>query len=392
MKQFIEKRNAAIEELEALKNTIMTQTRAFSEEEQAKFDELTAEVRSIDATIENMKKVEEIAMSNANVVEERAVAEVTESQEEREIREFANMVRGHVENRAATNLTPATGAGAIPTKVVDMIIRHIYEISPILERCVKFDIKGNIKVPTYTESGDNAITVAFVEDGSSLTSQVGQVTAINLATYTAGALALVGKSLLAQSDLALTEFVVTRMAEAIARFMESAMIKGATVDATHSITGLSGVAAGMTVTTASSTAVTMGELIQCENKITSSLSAGAIWLMSRATFGAIKELKDSQNRYYMLPMGEQGTSAFKWTLLGHEVCVTDNIDAMEAGKKAIYLVNPKCVALHNPTGSYELQVLTERFADQHCYGVIGYTQFDCKILQQQGVSCITMKS
>ena len=44
------------------------------------------------------------------------------------------------------------------------------------------------------------------------------------------------------------------------------------------------------------------------------------------------------------------------------------------------------------TEDLEIQVLIEKFATQHAVGVVGWTEIDTKVVNEQKISCIKMGS
>ena len=74
-KELTEKRASLIEEMNTLTDTVATETRAFSEEEQTRFDSLAKEVEDIDSTLKAAEQTR--ALSDKVVVEVKQ-----ESQEE----------------------------------------------------------------------------------------------------------------------------------------------------------------------------------------------------------------------------------------------------------------------------------------------------------------------
>ena len=64
---------------------------------------------------------------------------------------------------------------------------------------------------------------------------------------------------------------------------------------------------------------------------------------------------------------------------------------MEAGKAAVYYLDPRGLAVkvaENPS----VQVLREKFADEHAVGVICWMEIDSKIENAQMIAKLVMKS
>ena len=188
------------------------------------------------------------------------------------------------------------------------------------------------------------------------------------------------KTLTNNSDFNLTQYIIDKMAESIARWIEGEMLKGTT----NKITGLS--TATQIVTAAAKTAVTADELIDLQEQLPDMYQPGAVFIMSKATRTAIRKLKDSDGDYIL---NKDLTAKWNYTLLGADVYVSSNMPDMAAGENAIYYVNLSGLAI-KVTEDINIEVLRERFADQHCLGVIGWLEIDGKIEDQQKVAVLKM--
>ena len=102
----------------------------------------------------------------------------------------------------------------------------------------------------------------------------------------------------------------------------------------------------------------------------------------------LRTLKDANGRYLMQ---DDVTSEFGTTLLGKPVFVSDNANKMEAGKVAVIYGDLSGLAVKVSEES-SIQVLREKYADEHVDGVITWMEFDSKIENQQKLAKLTMKS
>jgi HK97 family phage major capsid protein len=75
-------------------------------------------------------------------------------------------------------------------------------------------------------------------------------------------------------------------------------------------------------------------LILLQNKLFEDFQAGASWLMQRATFGTIRTLKDSQNRY-LFDLDQFIKDAVNFTLLGRPVNYAADMPAVGSNNLAI---------------------------------------------------------
>jgi HK97 family phage major capsid protein len=382
-KELTEKKNDLITRYETVLNQAKLETRELTEDEAAELAEIRDNVRKIVASLELDKDLEEMEKKEEEVpTEEEETVEETRSIEMQERALFEEYLRGTINERNG-ELTPASGsAGAvIPTSIANMIIKKVYDICPVLERSLRFNVKGNLEIPVYP--ADSAkITVAYQTEFSALSSSSGKFTTVSLGGFLAGALTKVSRSLINNAQFDIVAFVVDEMATQIALFIEGELLHGTT----NKVEGLSGLTNG--ITAASASAITANEVIQLHDAIKDQFQQNAIWIMSSATRTALRTLK-TQDGIYLL--NDDISSPFGTTVLGKPVYVSDNMDDIAAGKVVIYYGDMKGLATKF-SEEINIQVLRERYADEHADGVIGWFEFDSKVVNEQAIAKLTMKA
>ena len=382
-KELIEKKNDFITRADEVLNKAKEEKRELTEAEAEELAEIRDNVRRIMKTLElkgEFDKMEGQALEKEGLPKD----EVRDEEKERalaEEKEFEAYIRGQV-NERATNLTPAEGSGQvlIPTTIANRIITQVYDMCPILQRSTKYNVKGKLELPYYDVS-TQSITVDWATEFQELESNVGKFNNITLTGYLAGALSLISRSLINNAQFDVVAFIVDRMAYDISRFIENTLLNGS-----GSVTGLSTVS--NKITAASSTALTADELIQLQGKIKDVFQGNAIWIMNETTRTAIRQLK-SQTGSYLLNEVYDLSSPFKNTLLGKPVYVSDNMPEMEAGKIAVYYGDMSGLATKF-SEDINIEVLREKYATQHAYGIVGWLEFDSKIENPQKIAAIKM--
>lgn len=393
-KELIEKRNDLITRADELGQA--NETRELTVAEMAELAEIRDSIRDIKRKLGVADKIDEISREAAPATRDEGEAtnettdEETEKAEERafeaELRGMWNDMNTRDDN---TPLTKGANGAIVPVTIARRIIRKLYDISPILERSTKYDVKGTLAIPYYSEDSTNNINVAFQgAEFSKLSANSGKFTSINLTGYVAGALALVSRSLINNTDFDLVGYVVDQMAYSIKRFIEGVLINGS-----GTITGQTGTVAGLTGVTlttnsAAATAVTADELIQLHDSVKDMFQEGAVWIMSPATRTAIRQLKDKMGRYMLQ---DDISLPFGVSLLGKPVYVSDNMPEMAQGNAAIFYGNLAGLATKF-SENMEIQVLREKYADQHADGVIGWFEFDAKVQDAQQIAKLVMGS
>lgn len=386
-KELREKRNELMDKYEEVLNTAKMETRELTEAEAEELAEIRDNVRKIVATLkadDDFKELEEMEVKEDKTPteEEETVEDKQKVIEEQETRAFEAYIRGEINERGG-ELTPAsTSAGAIiPTTIVNYIIKKVYDICPILDRSQKFNVKGTLEVPYYPYDSNN-ITVAYKSEFSALTSSSGKFATVELKGFLAGALTKISRSLINNAQFDIVGFVVDEMAYQIARFIEGELLNG-TQDY---VEGLSGLTNG--ITSASTSAISADEVIQLHDSIKDQFQNNAIWIMSPKTRTALRTLK-STTGYYLL--NDDISSPFGSTLLGKPVYVSDNMPDIGAGNVAIYYGDMKGLATKF-SEEINIEVLRERYADEHAIGVIGWLEFDAKVIDEQQIAKLTIKS
>ncbi len=383
-KGLTEKKNDLITRAEEIINDAEAKKRELTDAEAQELAEIRDDVRKIK---EALKISEELADEKTELKEEAKAeqAEADKAKEEAdkaeaETRAFDAYIRGIV-NERANNLTPASGSGEaiIPTTIANKIVAKVYDICPILERSSKYNVKGKFEIPYYDEN-TTAITVAYADEFTELSSNVGEFTTIELTDFLAGALTLISRKLVNNSQFNVVDFVVERMAFSVARFIEGELLNGTS----DKVEGLSG--ATNVITAGAATAITGDDLINVKDAVKDAFQGTAIWIMSTATRTALRKLKDDVGRYLL---NDDISSPFGSTLLGKPVYVSDNMPNIGANNKAIYYGDMKGLATKF-SEDMNIEVLREKYATMHAIGVVTWVDFDAKIEQQQAISVLKM--
>lgn len=392
MKELIEKKNDLITRAEDVLNTAKTEKRELTEDEAAELAEIRDNVRKIIETLkldDDFRKLDEMKVKEDAEPKEETEVKVEEramETERLEREQFENFIRGHVIHERAGELTPATtgsgiglGGVLIPQTIVNHIIRKVYDICPILDRSQKFNVKGKLEVPFYP-ADSNKINVAYQTEFTPLASSSGSFATVELTGFLAGALTKVSRSLINNVNFDVVGFVVDEMAYAIKRFIEHELLIGTS----GKVTGLSTLT--NTVTAGSATALALNDVIALHDAIKDDFQQNAIWIMSPATRTALRELKS--NTGYPL-LNDDVSTPFGTSLLGKPVYVSDNMPDIATGVKAIYYGDMHGLATKF-NEEINIEVLRERYADEHAIGVIGWFEFDSKVIDEQQIAVLKM--
>lgn len=394
MKELIEKKNDLITRAEDVLNMAKAEKRELTEAEAEELAEIRDNVRKIVKTLElddDFREMEKMEVKKDDAPKEDEVMDEKEVMKEKEVQEtraFENYLRGMIVHERAGELTPATtgsgiglGGVLIPETIVNRIIRKVYDICPILDRSQKFNVKGRLEVPYYPADSQK-ITVAYQSEFVQLSSTSGSFATVELTGFLAGCLTKISRSLINNVDFDIVGFVVDEMAYAIKRFIEHELLVGTS----GKVTGLSTLS--NVLTTASANAITADEVVKLHDAIKDDFQSNAIWIMSPATRTALRTLK-SQTGYFLL--NDDISTPFGTTLLGKPVYVSDNMPDIGAGNNVIFYGDMHGLATKF-NEEINIQVLRERYADEHAIGVVGWFEFDSKVIDEQQIAVMTMGS
>ena len=362
MPSLVEQRNNLIQEAEALVEKAKTETRSLDDQEITRFDEIKTEVTKIDKTIQAEEEAEGMATESAKTPEQ-------EEQRALDEEKFLKYIKG--DTRA---LDVASNGAIIPTNIADRIITRVKELSPIYSRCTVFNVGGDLDFPSFDS---NSIVTSYVADLQELTAQNGNFTSRKLQNFIAGSLVTISRSLMNRQDFDLVNFIVNQMSGSMSNFIERELLMGA------GVTGATGVFAdgNSTVVTPAGASFTADDLISQQMAIPEAFQGACAWIMSKPTFLSLRKLKDQNGTYLLNPDIRTG---FGWTILGQPCFISEN-----APNNAI--------AFGDFSGMYvklaqnvEIQVLNELYATRHATGVVGYTEFDSRIIEDQKISVMEL--
>lgn len=360
LKALIEKRNAIVEEMNEMFKTAETEVRALTEDEQAKFEAKTAELKALDKTIKSAKDVRSLGAMDVPA-EERKAVEKDEKVEDVEARAFETLIR---ENRAGEMAKSDNGA-VIPTTIANRILDTVKQIAPLYALATKFNVKGKLDFPVAKK----AITTAYATEFTALTSSNVGFDKRTLDGFLVGALSKVSVSLINNSQFDIVSYVVNKVAESIALFLEKEIISG---EGTTKMTGVLVDTLVKAVDTVGDTP-TADEFIAIQVAVPQQYQAGAMWLVSNKTLLAMRQMKDENGRYFLQ---NDLTNGFGYTFLGKPVMVSDQMVDTNVvyGDFSGYFVN-----IHEGSS---IKVLNEKYADEHAVGVVAWLEVDGKVMEE----------
>lgn len=282
------------------------------------------------------------------------------------------------------NITRGDNGDIIPVTIANKIIDRVSDISPIFQSVTKYHVKGSLYIPYIAASDDN-IAADYATEFVSGTPTAIQFSTVKLSNFLVSVNVAMSKSLINNTDIALTDFVINKMAKAIAVFLEKETLIGTPTGAT----GLSTLANSQIVTSNTVGAIDFDDIIDLMATVKSDFQRNAYFVMNGTTLTALRKLKDGNDRYLL---NNDVTTPFGFTLLGKPVYMSDQMPAITKNKIAIYYGDFGEALAANITEDFEIQVLLEKYADQHAIGMTGWMEFDEKIANEQAVAALKVKN
>lgn len=376
LKKYLEMIETKRSEMRAILDLAKSENRALTTDEREKFDKLDEEIEGLNATVNAIQTersletpdVEEEVDGKETKTEERSVEEIEKAEE----RAFEAFLRGEVEERddpTDVYMTKGANGAVVPTSIANKIIDKVVEISPVFAMSDRYNVKGTLQIPYYdTTSGD--IVMEYADEFTDGLSTSGKFSNISLTGFLARAICDVSKSLINNSQFDIVNFVINKMAQKIAIFIEGELLNGTE----NKITGLSTLSAG--VTTATKGKITGDELIDLQEKIPDVYQSGAVWIMNRSTRKEIRKIKDGEGNYIL---NRDLNARWGYTLLGKEVYTSDNMGELAtASSTLIYYGDLKGLAV-KVSEDVNIDVLFETKARQHAVEVLGFVELDSKV-------------
>lgn len=383
-----ERQNDLITRAENLVNTAENEKRELTDAEAQELAEIRDDVKKIkemleiQAEIDSSRPVMDGAKKEEEIVDDRACGDEERALARNDERAFENYIRGVITHEREGELDPANNGKIIPVTISKKIIETVYDISPILARSEKFNVKGILELPVYPADASTQISVDYATEFTPLASSTGNFDTVELKGFLAGALTKISKSLVNNTEIDLVGYVVKRMAYDIARWIEKEELNGTL----NKITGLSNATNVLTVDSALE--ITGDDLITLQGMVKDVYQESAIWIMNPSTRDALRKIKDDVGRYLLV---DDLTSPFGKSLLGKPVYVSDNANAISAGKPVIYYGDMSGLSTKF-SEEMHIEVLRELFATEHAIGVVGWVEFDAKVTNNQKIAVLKMHS
>lgn len=292
MNEIIKRMNEIRTRKVELRHTLETDTKA-------DLDAITKELRDLDEEFTNLEKrkatIEGINLGTVpaapieNLVANRSENTYDEAKEYRSAWLKSLMGKPLTETEQRAYSTAANSAlPAIPESTAGEIIKKMYEVAPILQKCKIFHVPGNFK---FAVEGTNA-DADLHKENAAITAAGDNLGSVSLTGYEIVKLVKASRATANMTINAFESYIVEIIAEAIARKIENYIFVGTGNNQPGGVAqggkGANGAYTAGTdlVEVAAATAVTESDITALYGMLASGYERNAVWTMSKATFFA----------------------------------------------------------------------------------------------------------
>ena len=190
--------------------------------------------------------------------------------------------------KRAYSTASGSALAAIPETTANEIIKKMYEVAPILQKCKIFHVPGNFK---FAVEGTNSDAALHTENAS-ITAASDSLGSVSLTGYEIVKLVKASRATVNMTINAFESYIVEIIAEAIARKIENYIFVGTGSNQPGGVAnggkGTNGAYTAGTdqVTVAAATAVAEADITTLYGMLSSGYERNAVWTMSKATFFA----------------------------------------------------------------------------------------------------------
>lgn len=315
-KGYEEKRAELLEEMKDIIDGAKAETRALTEEENTRYEEIRIEIQNIDSVLE---KIEE-----ERSFEEKKPAKKKEekrSQQHINNEELRNIFTGKAaENREAgvamNTATNAQGGFVVNDILSQEIIKTLKDRSDVYNFFNGTSIKGNLRIPKQASNG----TASWVTENPATdpTASIPTLSIIELGQNRLYRESALTQQMINSEELDLQAFIKEDISDTMTDSIEDAIFNGT---GTNQPTGLvKGIKTANKITVGTRGEITVEDLKKAKAKLKQKVVKQAKWFMNAETYLLVDLLKDTMGRPLLQPNIAEGTG---YTLLGLPVVLTD---------------------------------------------------------------------
>ena len=297
--------------------------------------------------------------------------------------DFGYLLRGkRMVHNVLSEGVDANGGYLVPEEFERQIVDTLKEENVMRRLCKVITTSNERKIPvaaTHSTAAWTAENAAFTESNPTFSQKT-------IDAYKLTDLIKVSGELLDDSAFDLESYIAREFAHAFSTAEEQAFCVGTGSSQPTGLFTANGGTVG--VTAASSTAVTVDEVIALVYALKAPYRKNAKFLMNDATVAAIRKLKDSYGNYLWQPSVQAGQPD---TFLGYELHTSPYVPTIAAGALSIAFGDFQNYWIADRTGR-TVQRLNELYSTNGQVGFVASERVDGKIILPEGIQLLKMKA
>jgi len=363
-------------------------------EDNAAYEKMEDEVVSLGKEIERLERQEmmdrELSAAITNplsgrpeTMKEEKTGRATDAYRSAFWGAMRNKINPSVQNALQIG-TDSEGGFLVPDEYEKQLIQALEEANVLRNLChVITTSYGDRKIPVVASHG----SAAWMDEEAAFTESDDAFTQVTLSAYKLGTMLKVSDELLNDSYFDLEAYIASEFARRIGAAEEEAFLTG---DASSKPTGLLNATGGasLVVTAASTTAITLDEVMDLYHSLKTSYRKNAVFLVNDATIKKIRKLKDGQGQYLWQPSLKAGTPD---TILNRPVITSQYMPTAEAGAKTILFGDFNYYWIADRQGR-TFKRLNELYAANGQVGFLASQRLDAKLILPEAIKVLQQKA
>lgn len=233
-----------------------------------------------------------------------------------------------IEQRDDVLLTAGTatdGAEAVPVNTYASVWSYLTEASPVMQLASVIQTADGapLKIPTAASFSSPAL----ITEGATITRSAPQFSSVTLDGWKIGNLVQISTELESDNTADVMGHTIQQGTTALGNAVDTYLVTGS---GTAQPNGIDNCTVGKTI--ASTSAITMDELIDTMHSVGSQYRTNGSWLLNDDTIAIVRKLKDTDNNYLWQQSNVMGQPDM---LLGHPIYSEPNMAALDGTADAI---------------------------------------------------------
>ncbi|PEF36501.1 phage major capsid protein [Bacillus wiedmannii] len=381
LKQLEERKQELLFEANGIEQSKVTEQRSFTPSEQLRQEAILSEVQKINEQINSVesrnlsqRKEETIMTNQLNAFET----------DKRGLEQFLRREDGEEIRSITTGATP--GSLTIPSTISDYIVERLGEIAPLFARTQNFTpTEGKLEILREKSIG----TAGWFGEGKDINLNDFTMEKITLEQKRVGTAIELSQQLINDSGIDVVGYATKLLTRRLGVTVDVSILIGD--KAKGEFEGILNDVTIEDVTAASSTGITIDELLTLSNSIHPDYVKGAVFIVNRQVFNEIAKMKDGNGHYYLVKdVAETGVT---YRLFGQPVLISEAMPGMETGKRAVVFAN-----LGEGYATMTKKGQTLKYIDNDTANALRGTNtivldayMDGKVLNPQAIRCLKMK-